>query len=162
MTISKNDLVDEIPDSTVVRQILDGLESHGLVGAVGGSGLLAALGLSQVVHDWDVTTDGAPSTVEIALIEAGHPYRSGSPGVGNFATTALYVVDALTHEVDVIVGFAVRSDGRRIELPTRVTGSWQGLPLADPSVWEQAYRMMGQTPKADLLASWLERPEPSL
>jgi len=148
--------MDEIPDPTAVRRVLGCLEDQGLAGAIGGSGLLAALGLTQVVHDWDITTDGAPSSVEIALTEAGYPYKSTSAGRGNFATTALYAVDALSHEVDVIVGFAVRSEGRRVELPTRVTGLWQGLPLADPSVWEQAYRMMGQTTKADLLAAWLD------
>lgn len=158
----KNGPVDEIPDPTAARRVLDRLESHGLVGAIGGSGLLAALGLTRVVHDWDITTDGAPSSVEIALIEAGYPYRSGSAGEGNFATTALYAVDAISHEVDVIVGFAVRSEGRRVDLPTRVTGLWRGLPLADPSVWEQAYRMMGQTTKADLLAAWLDRTDSSV
>jgi hypothetical protein len=162
VTFSKNGPVDEIPDSTVVRRILDCFENHALVGAIGGSGLLAALGLTRLVHDWDITTDGAPSRVEAALIEAGFPYRSGTTGVGNFATTALYVVDATTHEVDVIVGFAVRSEGRRIELPTRVTGSWRGLPIADPTVWEQAYRMMGETSKADLLALCRQRTDWSL
>ena len=100
--------------------------------------------------------------MEIALAEAGYPYRSRSAGGENFATTALYAVDAVSHEVDVIVGFAVRSKGRRIELPTRVTGSWRGLPLADPTVWEKAYRIIGQTSKADLLTSRLVRTESSL
>jgi hypothetical protein len=162
MRFGKNGPVNEIPDPTAAREILDCLESHGLVGAIGGSGLLAALGLTRVVHDWDITTDGAPSSVEIALIEAGYPYRSGSAGGGNFATTALFAVDAVSHEVDVIVGFAVRSGDRRIHLPTRVTGMWRGLPLADPSIWEHAYRIMGQTTKADLLASWLERTHSSI
>jgi hypothetical protein len=160
-TFGKNDLVDEIPDPTAAREVLARLECHGLVGAMGGSGLLAALGLIRVVHDWDITTDGPPSSVEIALNEVGYPFRSGSAGGEGFATAALYVVDAASHKVDVIVGFALRSEGRTIDLPTRVTGSWRGLPLADPSVWEQAYRMMGQTAKADLLAAWLERADSS-
>jgi len=162
MTFDKNGPVDEIPDPTAARRVLDCLECHGLVGAIGGSGLLAALGLTRVVHDWDITTEGAPSSVEIALTDAGYPYRSTSAGGGNFATTALYTIDAVSHEVDVIVGFAFRSEGRRVDLPTRVTGLWRGLPLADPSVWEQAYRMMGQTTKADLLAAWLDRTDSSL
>jgi hypothetical protein len=157
MTFSKNGTVDEIPDLTVVRRILGCFEDHGIVGAIGGSGLLAALGLTQIVHDWDITTDGAPSSVERALVEVGCPYRCGAAGVGAFATTALYIVDAETHEIDVIVGFAVRTEGRRIELPTRVTGTWRGLPLADPAVWEQAYRAVRATAKADLLVSWQER-----
>ena len=145
--------MDELPDPTAVRRVLGCLEDQGLAGAIGGSGLLAALGLTQVVHDWDITTDGAPSSVERALAEAGYPYRYGATGVGVFATTALYIVDAATHQIDVIVGFAIRIEGRRIELPTRVTATWRGLPLAAPTVWEQAYRAMGETAKADLLAS---------
>jgi hypothetical protein len=162
MSFGDNDPVDEFPDPTVARRILDCFERHGLVGAIGGSGLLAALGLTRVVHDWDITTDNDPSSVEVALIEAGYQHRSGPAGGGNFATTALYAVDAVSHKVDVIVGFAVRSGSRRIDLPTRVTGSWRGLPLADPSVWERAYRIMGQPAKADLLASWLQRKDSSL
>jgi hypothetical protein len=156
IAFSKNGTVDEIPDLTVVREILDCFEDHGIVGAIGGSGLLAALGLTKVVHDWDITTDGAASSVERALVEVGYPYRCGAVGAGTFATTALYIVDAETHEVDVIVGFAVRTGGRRIDLPTRVTGTWRSLPLADPIVWEQAYRAMGETDKADLLTCWQE------
>jgi hypothetical protein len=154
MAIGKNGTVDTIPDLTVVREILRCFDDHGIVGAIGGSGLLAALGLAQVVRDWDITTDGAPSSVERALVEVGYSYRRGAVGVGTFASAALYVVDAETHEVDVIVGFAVRVEGRKIELPTRVSGTWRSLPLADPNVWEQAYRAMGETAKADLLDSW--------
>jgi hypothetical protein len=162
IAFGKNGAVDEIPDLTVVREILDCFEDHGIVGAIGGSGLLAALGLTRVVHDWDITTDGAASSVERALVEVGYPYRCGAVGVGTFATTALYIVDAETHEVDIIVGFAVRTEGRRIELPTRVTGTWRSLPVADPIVWEQAYRAMGETAKADLLSSWQERTDSCL
>ena len=149
--------MEEIPDPAAVRRILDCFEHQRLVGAIGGSGLLAGLGLTGVVHDWDLTTDGAPASVEVALVEAGYPYRRGPTGVRGYATTALYIVDAGTHEIDVIVGFAVWSGGRRIALPTRVAGTWRGLPLADPTVWEQAYRVLGQRSKADLLALWQER-----
>jgi hypothetical protein len=154
IAFSKNGTVDSIPDLTVVREILSCFDDHGIVGAIGGSGLLAALGLTQVVRDWDITTDSVPSSVERALVEVGYPYRCGTVGVGTFASAALYIVEAETHEVDVIVGFAVRVEGQRIELPTRVTGIWRSLPLADPTVWEQAYRAMGETAKADLLESW--------
>jgi hypothetical protein len=144
----------------VVRRTIDRLGSHGLVGAIGGSGLLAAMGLTRVVHDWDVATDAARSSVETALVEAGLSSRDGPGEEAQFASAARFVVDAGTHEVDVIVGFALWDHGRRIELPTRVTGSWRGLPLADPSVWEQADRILGRNAKADLLAAWRERADP--
>jgi hypothetical protein len=154
--------VDAIPDVTAVREILSCFDDHGIVGAIGGSGLLAALGLTRVVRDWDITTDGAPSSVVRALVEVGYPYRCGTVGVGIFASAALYIVDAGTHDVDVIVGFAVRIEGQRIELPTRVAGTWHSLPIADPTVWEQAYRAMGETAKADLLVAWQDRTDSSL
>jgi hypothetical protein len=157
IAFSKNGTVDTIPDLTVVREILNCFDDHGIVGAIGGSGLLAGLGLTQVVRDWDITTDDAPSSVEQALVDIGYPYRCGTVGVGTFASAALYIVDAETHEVDVIVRFAVRIEGRKVELPTRVTGTWRSLPLADPTGWEQAYRVMGETAKADLLDSWRHR-----
>jgi hypothetical protein len=162
IAFGKNGTVDTIPDLTVVREILSCLDDHGIVGAIGGSGLLAALGLTQAVRDWDITTDGTPSSVERALVEVGYPYQRGTVGTGSFASAGLYIVDAETHEVDVIVGFAVRIEGQRIELPTRVTGTWRSLPLADPTVWEQAYRAMGHTVKADLLVSWQHRTDTSL
>ncbi len=34
---------------------------------------MAALGLMRVVHDWDITTDGAPSSVEAPLVEIAYP-----------------------------------------------------------------------------------------
>jgi hypothetical protein len=159
IAFSKNGTVDTIPDLTVVREILNCFDDQGIVGAIGGSGLLAGLGLTQVVRDWDITTDDAPSSVEQALVDIGYPYRCGTVGVGTFASAALYIVDAETHEVDVIVGFAVRIEDRKVELPTRVTGTWRSLPLADPTVWAQAYRAMGETAKADLLDSWRHRPD---
>jgi len=143
-----------IPSLDVVRRVVRSLEECGLEAAIGGSGLLAALGLTEVVRDWDVTTDGPVSDVEAALGRTGFPYRERVAGEGDFASVARYIVDGGLHEVDVIVGFAVRLDGRTIELPARVSGLWCGLPLADPVVWEQAYRLLGNGLKADLLFRW--------
>jgi hypothetical protein len=146
----------EIPSLDVVRRVVRCLEGGGLDVAIGGSGLLAALGLMDVVHDWDVTTDGPASVVELALERTGFPYREAAVGEGNFATEARYIVDGQSHQVDVLVGFALRDGDRTIVLPTRVSGRWRGLPLADPAVWELAYRLLGNGFKADLLSRWNE------
>ncbi len=150
----------DIPTLDVVRRVVRCLEGGGLEVALGGSGLLAALGLMDVVHDWDVTTDGQASTVELALERTGFPFRECAAGDGDFATVAHYIVDGQSHEVDVMVGFALRHGDRTIELPTRVSGRWRGLPLADPAVWEQAYRLLGEGFKADLLSRWNEDADP--
>lgn len=119
------------------------------------------MGLAEVVHDWDVTTDGPASTVEAALAGAGFPYREGATGEGDFATVGNYIVDGGSHDVGLIVGFAVRLGDRTIALPTRVSGTWRGLPLADPAVWELAYRLLGNGVKADLLSRWNENVDSS-
>ena len=95
--VSKNRPSSEFPDLTVVRRIFNCFDGHGLVGALGGSGLLAALGLTQVVHDWDITTDSAASIVEVALADTGFPYESKVAGDGTFASTAPFIVDAASH-----------------------------------------------------------------
>lgn len=150
-----------IPSLDVVRRVIGSLEESGIEAAIGGSGLLAALGLTEEVRDWDVTTDGPVSTVEVALGRVGFPYRARAAGEGVFASVACYVVDGGSHEVDVIVGFGVRLDGRTIELPTRVSGIWRGLPLADPAVWERAYRLLGNGEKAELLSRWNQGVDPT-
>ena len=65
-----------IPSLDVVRRVIGSLEESGIEAAIGGSGLLAALGLTEEVRDWDVTTDGPVSTVEVALGRVGFPYRA--------------------------------------------------------------------------------------
>jgi hypothetical protein len=156
VVMNKTECVVEVPDTSVVRLVLRKLEEGNLGAAIGGSGLLAALGLTDVVHDWDITTDGPISAVEDALKSTGAPYRQTPSGIGIYASDGLYVVDGGDHDIDVIVGFAVRVGNRKIELPTRISETWQGLPLADPTVWEQAYRLIGEHSKADLLSQWLQ------
>jgi hypothetical protein len=140
--------VADIPDLGVVGRVVRSLEAHGLVAAIGGSGLLASLGLVGAVRDWDVTTDGLPELVEAALDDCGYVFAKVPAGEGAFATVAHYVVAGGDHEVDVIVGFAVLDGDDRVELPTRVTGTWNGLPIADPEVWETAYRLLGRPGRA--------------
>src|ERR1700685_4184408 len=112
--MNKTECVTEVPDMSVVRLVLRKLAESELSAAIGGSGLLAALGLTDVVHDWDVTTDGPTSAVVDALDSAGVPYRQAPAGIGVYASDGLYVVDGGDHEVDVIVGFAVRVGNRKI------------------------------------------------
>lgn len=137
--------------------MLAALAAHGVEAAIGGSGLLAALGLVDRVRDWDVTTDGSVELVRAALDDTGLPYRSAAVRDGVYATRERYVVSAPDHEVDVIVGFAVHSaaaDGV-VPLPTTITGHWRGLPLADPEVWALAYRLIGRADRAAVLERWL-------
>lgn len=143
------------PRADVVRSVLAALNDGGITAAVGGSGLLAALGLAARVRDWDITTDADPQAVRDALTAHHLGYTLQPSGDPPFATACRLRVDGGDHEVDVIVGFALRDGDEIVALPTRVTGSWCGLPLGDPSVWVVAYRLMARPHVADLLDAWL-------
>jgi hypothetical protein len=145
------------PPLSVVTVVVAALQAHGAVAAVGGSGLLAALRLVDSVRDWDVTTDAATQTVEAAL--AGIPgtaVTSAPAGETGYATRARFIVHGDDHDVDVLVGFALFDHEEVVSLPTRVTRTWRGLPIADPAVWLQAYRLLGRHHRADLLQRWLD------
>lgn len=142
------------PLDTVVRTV-DALVAAGLTPAVGGSGLLVGMGLAEVANDWDVTVDADPAGVVAALDTAGVRHRDATDRGGGYATALRLVVDGAGHDVDVLVGFALPGPDGVEALPVRVTGHWRGLPLADPVVWERAYRLMGRIAKADALAGWL-------
>jgi hypothetical protein len=145
------------PRTQVLQAVLAALSSAGIVAAVGGSGLLAALGLASRVRDWDITTDASPQAVKAALATAGIPYILQPSRDGIYATRARLCVDGGDHDIDIIVRFAIRTGETIHEFPTRITGDWLGLPLADPAVWAQAYRLMGRPGPAAALDAWLAK-----
>ncbi|GAB3742227.1 hypothetical protein [Microlunatus parietis] len=141
-----------LPPREALDRLLAVLQAEGWQPAVGGSGLLVALGLADVAHDWDVTVDAPAEAVIAALDRAGLPYRDGTRTDGVYGTDrCLKVHDHL----DLMINFALRGPAGMEPLPTRITGTWHGIPLADPAVWARAYRLLGRTEKADLLQDWL-------
>lgn len=138
-----------------VTRVVEALTAHGLNPAVGGSGLLVALGLADVAHDWDVTVDAADTDVTAALTAAGLQYRDGTIHDGIYATGRRYVI----HDVDLLVNFALHTPAGIETLPTRVSGVWRGIPLADPAVWARAYHLLGRGAKAEALERWLSSRE---
>ncbi len=145
------------PPLSVVAAVVAALQAHDAVVAVGGSGLLAALGLVDAVRDWDVTTDAATQAVEAALADVpGLTVTAAPSGEAGYATRARFLVHGIDHDVDVLVGFALLDHEHVVSLPTRVTRMWRGLPIADPAVWLRAYRLLGRHQRADLLQRWLD------
>src|SRR5262245_2371184 len=70
-----------LKSSPPVGPLLDAvrrLEGAGLVVALGGSGLLAALGLESEARDWDLTTDAMPD--DVAARFAGITIERVGPG----------------------------------------------------------------------------------
>jgi len=127
-----------MPRLEVVLRTVEALHRHAVVTALGGSGLLAALGLTDRVRDWDLTTDAEPELVAAALAAAGLTHDRAVAGDGRYATRARFRIEGGDHEVDLLVGFGFRADGDTIAMPTRVTGQWRRLPLGDPTVWAHA------------------------
>lgn len=145
-----------MPPLDVVLRTVGALQEHGIVVALGGSGLLAAFGLVDQVRDWDLSTDAERDSVAAALSSAGIDHVQAAAGDGHYATQARFRIEGDDHEVDLLIGFALRSGGSRIAIPTRVTGYWRGLPLGDPAQWALAYRLMGRDERATPLQTWLD------
>lgn len=131
------------------------MQAQGLSPALGGSGLLVALGLTDTAHDWDVTVDAPVATVYAALDGGGFTYTEATAGDGVYATGRRYVIDGVDHHIDLLVGFALRGPAGVEKLPTRISGTWRGIPLADPVVWERAYTLLNRPTKAAALRQWL-------
>ena len=144
-----------MPRLDVLRAMLAAFHDAGIVAAVGGSGLLAALRLTDRVRDWDITSDADRQTVQAALTVGRIRYTVLPTGDPPYATASRLRIDGGDHDVDVLIGFAALRGTEVIPLPTRVTGRWLGLPLADPQVWADAYRLIGRRDRAEALDRWL-------
>ncbi len=143
-----------MPPLASILRIQKALEEQGIDNVVGGSGLLASLGLVAEVHDWDLVVDAEPAVVEQLLEELELPHRRKARS-GIFRTDAAIEVDAGDHSIDVLVGFALDSAEGIIRIPARAGGRWSGLQNAHPEDWEQAYRLLGREAQALLLADHL-------
>ena len=139
------------PPLAPLRAVVGRLESAGLVCALGGSGLLASLGLADSARDWDLTTDQPLARVREALRELDHDLVGPNRA---HADTKLQLAGG---QIELIVGFAIRSGDAVIRLPTIVTGRWIGVPTGSPEVWAAAYQIMGRPEKAALLFGLLEK-----
>jgi hypothetical protein len=118
--------------------LLAPLARAGFPHALGGSGLLAALGLIDRVNDWDVTIEAGVDAVA-ALYPAGGFARHGHGG-GH----ADHKLAFATEQVELIVGFAFFVPGGVVRIPTTVTRQWRGVPVGSPAAWAAAYALMGE------------------
>jgi hypothetical protein len=130
--------------------LVDRLERAGLIVALGGSGLLAALGLTDTVGDWDLTTDAGLDPVLAAL--AGEPLEH--TGSDEFHADQKLMVAGGT--IEVILGFAFHTARGVVRIPTRVSGRWNGVPLGSPEAWAIAYHLLGRAEKSEALWRALE------
>ena len=148
---------DETPQG-IATPPLDGawrivarFERAGLECALGGSGLLAALGLADTVRDWDLTTDAPRAAVEAALAGLEWEHK----GADALHADEKFMFPAL--DLEVIRGLAFYTSGGVVRVPTIVTRRWAGLPVGSPECWAAAYHLLGREPRRDALLDWLSR-----
>ena len=146
------------PSLSSLQDAVGRLRGAGIPCALGGSGLLAALGLVDHVRDWDVTAEG--DLAAIAALFADRPHELA----GNSGIHADHKVMLPGEDLEVIVNFAFDVEGPVLRIPTIVSGSWHGVPLASPEAWAVAYALMGEyegvaqrRARADLLFAHLEK-----
>lgn len=144
------------PPLEPVTAIQAAFRDAGVPAVVGGSAVLASLGLVDDVRDWDVVVDADATVVERVLGELGLPVERAEPHPG-FASDALLRVDAGDHTVDVLVRFRIRTADGVVEIPAREGARWRGLVLSRPEDWRVAYAAMGRMDRAAALASSLRR-----
>jgi hypothetical protein len=137
------------PPFEPLLEVVARLERAGIACALGGSGLLVALGLGRVARDWDLTTDAALD--RLTPVVAGSSWTTtGSGGVHADAKLMLPEVS-----IEIISGFAFHGPRGVIRVPTIVTRHWRGVPVGSPEAWLAAYHLLGRPAKRDLLLAHL-------
>lgn len=143
----------QTPDFSAIKEVSSRLKKANIKHALGGSGLMASLGLIKDVRDWDLTTDAEWETVEPLL--KGLSYEIKSP-TELFPSKYLCVIKIGNTSIDLIGGFAVSTNNGVFKVPTLVTGEWEGVPVGSPAVWAKAYDLMGRPEKSKLLLDYLK------
>ena len=141
----------EAPPEAPLREAVRLLEGAGLVVALGGSGLLAALGIAEAARDWDLTTDASADQVEAAL--DGRPHERCGPDRIH-ADHKLRIADGA---VEVICRLAFRAPSGIVRIPTTVSARVEDIPLGSPEAWAAAYALLAREEKFERLMSWLAR-----
>ncbi|MGG2026972.1 hypothetical protein AB1282_14830 [Gottfriedia sp. S16(2024)] len=122
--------------------------------ALGGSGLLYALGLVNYVNDWDITTDefkkdiiGALSLFKIEEITSGK-----FPFASDYKLTFI----ENNQEIEIIGNFSIHSSLGICNIPSVITSEWRGIAIGSAESWYVAYKLMNREEKANLLYNFLK------
>lgn len=91
--------------------ILNRLEENNIAYALGGSGLLYFLGLTDSIHDWDITVECPKDTLIKAI--RGYDWVDQRSGDSPFASEYRLSINAL--HIDFIGNFACYSNESKME-----------------------------------------------
>lgn len=154
-----DELTAVLPPREGLLGITARLDAEGIVWAVGGSALLAALGLVERVNDWDVQVAHDPEPLRFLFASVPHTY---------FEHGGCHADWKLTFEAErteLIPHFAFFAPYGVVRIPLHRTRVWNGLPIASPEGWACAYWLMGRydehelrarrATRAELLFDWL-------
>jgi hypothetical protein len=144
------------PPLAPLHTLLAPLAAARISHALGGSGLLAALGLVDHVNDWDVTVE--TDVDGLAALYPAHTFTRWNSG-GHSDHKLTFAAE----RTELIVRFAFFVPGGIVRIPTRVTGRWNDVPLGSPVAWAAAYAIMAEqesdarrADRAERLFAWLE------
>ncbi len=148
-----------LPPREPLRVVTDRLDAAGIEWAVGGSGLLAALGLVERVNDWDLQVECEPEPLKFLFRTLPHEFH------GHGGCHADWKLAFEAQRTEVIPRFAFFAPAGVVRVQMHVTREWQGLPIASPEGWAVAYWLMGRyddaehrvrrAARAELLFAWL-------
>lgn len=145
-----------LPPLEPLLGVLARLRAAGVPHALGGSGLLAALGLVGHVNDWDITCDADLDALAALFADAPHER------FGNSGCHADHKLNLEGGGIELIARFAFFVPLGVVRIPTRVTTRWRELPVGSPEGWAVAYALMGElenaprrTERAELLFAHL-------
>lgn len=148
-----------LPPREPLRMVTERLDAAGIEWAVGGSGLLAALGLVERVNDWDVQVECEPEALKFLFRTLPHEFH------GHGGCHADWKLAFEAQRTEVIPRFAFFVPAGVVRVQMHVTRHWQGLPIASPEGWAVAYWLMGRydepehrvrrAARAELLFAWL-------
>jgi hypothetical protein len=141
-----------MPNKNALIEVAKRLRQNNIQFALGGSGLMSFFGCRTEVHDWDLTTDAPSDKTEAAL--AGLTYIRIEPS-GIFATKYLFKITLMNTHIDLMGGFAIKTNGGVFQVPTIVTANWDGIPVGSPEVWLKVYEILGRIEKANTLRNAL-------
>lgn len=156
-TVAPDGRSGAIPHSSVriAATLQRNLAAAGIRTVVGGSALLASLGLTDRVRDWDLITDTTPESAQRALADLGHRYRRLGPN-DVFSSAAAYCFEVNGVSIDLIVQFTIDTSTGPVRIPATPGATWRGLTMARPHDWALAYALMGRSEQAAALTRLIE------
>ncbi|MEE6449251.1 hypothetical protein RAH41_01615 [Gottfriedia acidiceleris] len=134
--------------------VVNVLEQNNIKYALGGSGLLLSLGLTNEVNDWDLTIE-YPKNDLLNVLKSFDIKVIGS-GDYPFASKYKFLIHNDNPKVEIIGYFSIITSNGVCNLPTISVKEWKDIQIGSPEVWYVAYSLMNRVEKANKLFFYLK------